>query len=121
MVPTDRKYTANDEWLLEEDGKVKIGITDYAQHELGDIVFVDLPNVGDELSAGGDLAVVESVKAAAEVYAQATGKVVVVNDALDAQPELLNQDAWGTYIAILEGVIDGDVMDAAAYEAKIAK
>jgi len=121
MVPTDRKYTNNDEWLLEEDGKVKIGITDYAQHELGDIVFVDLPTVGDEFSAGDDFAVVESVKAAAEIYTQVSGKVIEVNEALEDQPDLINQDAYNTYIAIFEGTIDGDVMDAAAYEAKISK
>lgn len=121
MVPTDRKYTQNDEWLLEENGQVKIGITDYAQHELGDIVFVDLPGVGDSFSAGDDFAVVESVKAAAEIYTQVTGKVVAVNGALADQPDLLNQDAFNNYIAIFEGAIDGDVMNAAEYEAKIAK
>ncbi len=121
MVPTDRKYTANDEWLLEENGKIKVGITDYAQHELGDIVFVDLPSVGDSFKAGEDFAVVESVKAAAEIYAQCSGKVIAVNEALEATPDLLNQDAWNNYLAIFEGTIDGEVMDAEAYEAKIAK
>lgn len=121
MVPNDRKYTANDEWLLEEDGKIKIGITDYAQHELGDIVFVDLPTVGDSFNAGDDFAVVESVKAAAEIYTQCTGKVVEVNEALDGEPDLLNRDAWNNFIAVFEGTIDGEVMDAEEYEAKIAK
>ncbi|MEA5060059.1 MAG: glycine cleavage system protein GcvH [Clostridia bacterium] len=121
MVPTNRKYTQNDEWLLEENGQIKIGITDYAQHELGDIVFVDLPGIGDEFSAGDDFAVVESVKAAAEIYTQVTGKVVAVNEALSDQPDLLNQDAYNNYIAIFEGTIDGEVMSAEEYEAKIAK
>ena len=120
-VPSNLKYTQNDEWLLEENGQVKIGITDYAQHELGDIVFVDLPSVGDSFNAGDDFAVVESVKAAAEIYTQVTGKIVAVNEALADQPDLLNQDAFGNYIAIIEGTIDGDVMDAADYAAKIAK
>lgn len=121
MIPNDRKYTSNDEWLLEENGQVKIGITDYAQHELGDIVFVDLPSVGDTFNAGDDFAVVESVKAAAEIYTQVSGKVVAVNEALNDQPDLINQDAFNTYIAIFEGTIDGEVMDAEAYAAKIAK
>lgn len=121
MVPTNLKYTANDEWILEEDGKLKIGITDFAQHELGDIVFVDLPGIGDAFKAGDDFAVVESVKAAAEIYTQVSGKVVAVNEALNDDPALLNADPWGNYLAVFEGVIDGEVMDAAAYEAKIAK
>lgn len=121
MIPNDRKYTSNDEWLLEENGQIKIGITDYAQHELGDIVFVDLPGIGDSFSAGDDFAVVESVKAAAEIYTQVTGTVVAVNEALNDQPDLLNQDAFNNYLAIFEGTIDGEVMDADAYAAKIAK
>ena len=121
MVPNDRKYTQNDEWILEENGQIKIGLTDYAQSELGDIVFVDMPSVGDEFSAGDNFAVVESVKAAAEVYTQVTGKVVAINEALDAEPELLNRDPYNAYIAGCEGSIEGEVMDAAAYEAKIAK
>lgn len=121
MVPNDRKYSANDEWLLEEDGKVKIGLTDYAQHELGDVVFVELPSVGDSFSAGDSFSVVESVKAAAEIYTQCSGAVVEVNEALDAEPDLINRDPWNAWIAVFEGSIDGEVMDAAAYEAKIAK
>ena len=120
MVPTNLKYTSNDEWILEENGKIKIGITDYAQHELGDLVFVDLPNVGDDFGAGDDFAVVESVKAAAEIYTQVSGKVTAVNEALNDDPALLNSDPWGNFIAEFEGVVDGEVMDAAAYEAKIA-
>ncbi len=121
MVPNDRKYTQNDEWILEENGQLKIGITDYAQLQLGDIVFVDMPSAGDSFSAGDNFAVVESVKAAAEIYTQVTGKVAAVNDALDAEPELLNKDPYNAYIAAFEGTIDGEVMDAGAYEAKISK
>lgn len=120
MVPNNLKYTKNDEWLLEENGQIKIGITDHAQSELGDIVFVDLPSVGDSFNAGDDFAVVESVKAAVEIYTQATGKVVAVNEALNDQPDLLNQDPYGTYIVILEGAVDGEVLSAEEYEAKLA-
>ena len=119
MVPNDRKYTQNDEWIIEEGGKIKIGLTDYAQHELGDIVFVDLPAVGDSFNAGDDFAVVESVKAAAEIYTQVTGKVVEVNAALEDEPALINSDPYNTYLAVFEGVIDGEVLDAVEYEAKI--
>ena len=121
MVPNDRKYTQNDEWILEENGQLKVGITDYAQHELGDIVFVDMPAVGDSFAAGDNFAVVESVKAAAEIYTQVSGKIVAANDALDAEPDLLNKDPYNAYIAVFEGAIEGEVMDAAAYEAKISQ
>ncbi|MDR0840172.1 MAG: glycine cleavage system protein H [Christensenellaceae bacterium] len=121
MVPKDRKYTNNDEWILEENGQFKIGITDYAQTALGDIVFVDLPGIGDTFTAGQDFAVVESVKAAAEIYTQVSGKVVAVNEALDADPALLNQDAYNTFLAVLEGALDGEVLTPEEYEAKIAE
>lgn len=121
MIPNDRKYTKNDEWFLEENGRVKMGITDYAQQELRQIVFVDLPKVGDSFNAGDTFGVVESIKAAADIYTQVTGKLVAINGALEDQPELINQDAYGTYIAIFEGALDGDVMDSEAYAAKIEK
>jgi len=119
MIPNDRVYTQNDEWIQEKDGKFYIGITDYAQHELGDIVFVEVPAVGDEFAAGDSFGVVESVKAAAEVYCQVSGKVAEVNEALEDDPALLNKDAYGTFIIVMEGALDGETMDAAAYAAKI--
>lgn len=119
MIPNDRVYTQNDEWILEKDGKFYIGITDYAQGELGDIVFVDMPAVDDEFEAGSDFGVVESVKAAAEVYTQVTGKVVEINEALVDEPDLINKDAYNTFIIALEGELNGEYMDAEAYAAKI--
>lgn len=119
MIPNDRVYTQNDEWIMEKDGKFYIGITDYAQHELGDIVFVEMPAIDDEFNAGDDFGVVESVKAAAEVYSQVSGKVVEINEALDEDPALLNKDAYGTFIIAVEGTLDGETMDAEAYAAKI--
>lgn len=102
MIPTDRKYTKDHEWVLVTGNVAKIGITDHAQSALGDIVFVDVPSVGDSFSAGDSFAVVESVKAASEIYTQVAGKVVEVNEILDAQPELINSDPYGAFLAAIE-------------------
>jgi glycine cleavage system H protein len=95
-IPTDLKYTKSHEWLRDlPDGSVEIGITEHAQHELGDLVFVEVPEVGRLLSAGEACAVVESVKAASDVYCPLAGEVTAGNPALAASPELINQDPFG--------------------------
>ncbi|WP_428622979.1 glycine cleavage system protein GcvH [Sedimenticola sp.] len=95
-VPNDLKYAKSHEWVRdEEDGTVVIGITDHAQELLGDLVFVELPEVGDTVSAGSECAVVESVKAASDVYSPVSGEVVAVNESLVDAPETVNQDAFG--------------------------
>lgn len=103
MFPSELRYTKEHEWVLQEDGKVRIGITNYAQEELGDVVFVDLPSEGDEVSAGDTFAVVESVKAVSDIYAPVGGRIVEVNQALEDQPELINEDPYGKgWIVVLE-------------------
>jgi glycine cleavage system H protein len=95
-LPSELRYTSSHEWLRPEgDDLYTIGITEHAQQLLGDMVFVDLPDVGDQANAGDDIAVVESVKAASDVYAPITGEVVAVNEDLEDSPELVNSDAFG--------------------------
>lgn len=95
-LPGDLKYTKEHEWLRqEEDGTVTIGITDHAQSALGDLVYVELPEVGQDVESGGEMAVVESVKAASDVYAPISGEVVAVNEDLADDPEKINADAYG--------------------------
>ena len=95
-LPGDLKFTKEHEWLRqEEDGTVTIGITDHAQNALGDLVYVELPEVGQEVEAGGEMAVVESVKAASDVYAPIAGEVTAVNEELADDPEKINGDAYG--------------------------
>ena len=99
-IPSDLRYTKSHEWVRREhgdapNGTVAIGISDHAQSALGDLVFVEVPDVGRAVSAGEACAVVESVKAASDVYSPVSGKVIAVNAALAAQPELLNQDPYG--------------------------
>lgn len=95
-IPGDLKFLKSHEWArVEGDGKVTVGISDHAQGLLGDLVYVELPNVGDRVEVGNASAVVESVKAASDVYAPVTGKVVEVNSALADKPETINEDAYG--------------------------
>lgn len=119
-VPADRKYARSHEWLREEaDGTVQVGISDHAQQALGDLVFVEVPEVGRSLKQGDACAVVESVKAASDVYAPVAGTVVAVNDALAQAPELVNQDPYGKgWIMRLkpsEALASADLLDAEAY------
>jgi len=119
-LPGDLKYTKDHEWLRqEEDGSVTIGITDHAQAALGDLVYVELPEVGQEVESGGDMAVVESVKAASDVYAPIGGTVTHVNEALSDDPEQINADPYGEgWILRLQPSGDGDdTMDPDAYQA----
>ncbi len=95
-VPAELKYVASHEWLRkEEDGTITVGITEHAQDLLGDIVFVELPEVGDEVSADDEVAVVESVKAASDVYAPIAGEIVAINENLEDEPEMVNSDPYG--------------------------
>ena len=119
-LPGDLQYTSDHEWLRrEDDGTVTIGITDHAQSALGDLVYVELPEVHQEVEAGSDMAVVESVKAASDVYAPISGTVVAVNDALTDDPEAINNDPYGDgWIVRLEPSGDeGDLLSPDAYQA----
>ena len=118
-VPGDLKYTDNHEWIRSEsDGTVTIGITDHAQSALGDLVFVELPAVGRKLAAGEACAVVESVKAASDVYAPLAGEVMAINGAVTNSPELVNQDAYAAWLFRLrlsDTSALANLLDAAAY------
>ncbi len=118
-IPDNLKYTKSHEWVKDEgDGSVTVGITDHAQELLGDLVFVELPEVGAELSAGSECAVVESVKAASDVYSPVDGEVVAVNEDLADSPEAINEAPYGAWIFKLKlsdpAQLDG-LLDAAAY------
>jgi glycine cleavage system H protein len=119
-VPADLKYTESHEWVkLEADGTVTVGITDHAQEALGDIVFLELPETGRQLEAGKECAVVESVKAASDIYAPVAGEVVARNDAAVDAPESVNQDAYAAWLFKLKPANAADLdklLDAAAYE-----
>ncbi|PTL38896.1 glycine cleavage system protein GcvH [Alkalicoccus saliphilus] len=122
-LPKDMKYSEEHEWVKEEDGKVRIGITDFAQSELGDIVFVELPEPGDELEAGEPFGSVESVKTVSELYAPVTGKVVEINESLEDEPELVNESPYEkAWMVVLEPSDTSEMdklMDADAYKEMI--
>ena len=114
------KYTEEHEWLrLEDDGNVIVGITDYAQEQLGDVVYVELPETGTSVNAGDDAAVVESVKAAGEVKSPISGEIIAVNEKLSDEPELINSEPTGAgwFFSIKPDTIDvlGSLMDESAY------
>lgn len=115
-TPNTLKYAASHEWLAS-DGKV--GISDHAQEQLGDVVYVELPEVGREVKAGEAVAVVESVKTASDIYAPASGKIVAVNEDLGGSPELVNSAPYeGGWLFQIEVTEEGDLLDAAAYDAQ---
>jgi glycine cleavage system H protein len=122
-VPADLRYTADHEWVrAEPDGTLTIGITDHAQAALGDLVFIELPKIGRKLAAGDACAVVESVKAASDVYAPLAGEVVAVNSALDGAPETVNQDPYAGWLFRLKPASPdalATLLDAAAYQASL--
>jgi glycine cleavage system H protein len=123
-IPGDRRYAKSHEWLkLEGDGTATIGITDYAQAALGDITYVQLPKVGAALKAGAVFGVVESVKAASDLYAPVSGTVIATNSALERTPEALNQDpyagAWILKVQPADAAEAGALLDAAGYGAVI--
>ena len=118
-MPDNLKYAVSHEWSkLEENNRVRIGITDFAQSELGDIVFIDLPEVGREVELGEQIAVVESVKTASDLYSPVNGQVVAVNEALQDEPERVNDDAFNTWLFVIEAKDPAELdalMDADAY------
>jgi glycine cleavage system H protein len=123
-VPDDLRYTADHEWARLEDGKVRIGITDYAQDALGDVVFVELPAPGTSIDAGGSFSEVESTKSVSDIYAPVAGTVVEVNTDLTDAPQKLNEDPYGEgWICVIEptdaGAYEG-LLDASAYRKLIA-
>jgi glycine cleavage system H protein len=120
MYPTDRRYSKDHEWVAVEGEVATVGITEFAQQELGDIVYVELPQAGQQVKAGDVLGTIESVKAVSEVFAPIAGTVLEGNDALDGSPETVNQDAHGEgWYCRLTGADPAEVaalMDAAGYE-----
>jgi len=123
VYPDDLKYTAEHEWVRSDGDTVRVGITDYAQDQLGDIVYVNLPEVGDELEAGSAMGELESTKSVSDLFAPVSGTVVARNEALDANPELCNSDPYGEgWIVELEpsdpAQLDS-LMSAADYEATV--
>ena len=111
-IPSHLQYTESHEWVSAEDnGNARIGISDHAQEALGDLVFVELPVVGDEISQGDPCAVVESVKAASDIYAPVSGKVVAVNEDLDTDPALINADPYGDGWLFELELIDSEELD----------
>lgn len=122
-LPADLKYTESHEWVRREaDGTLTVGITDFAQEALGDMVFVELPEVGRKLGKGEACAVVESVKAASDVYAPVAGEVVAANAALAEKPELVNANAFDAWLFRLKPESASDIdtlLDAAKYQANI--
>ena len=125
-IPADLKYTSTHEWLrIDADGLLTLGITDHAQHLLGDLVFVELPEISQTLQVGDDLAVVESVKAASDVYAPIQGEVVVINETLQESPEQVNSDPYGDGWIVKIKPLDEDevveLLDAKGYSDLLAE
>lgn len=122
--PTDRRYTKEHEWIAASGGTATIGITDYAQHELGDVVFVETPKPGTKIEAGKQFGTVESVKAVSDIYAPASGEVLEANGELTNAPEKINSDphgaGWLIKVRLSNFAELNALMDAAAYEAYIA-
>ncbi|MBQ0756508.1 MAG: glycine cleavage system protein GcvH [Amphritea sp.] len=119
-IPSDLKYVASHEWIRDEgDGVVAIGVTDHAQDLLGDVVFVELPDVGADFAVGDDIGVVESVKAASDIYAPLSGQIVAVNEELEDSPELVNSDpygdGWFIKIRLSEASETAGLLDADGY------
>ena len=120
QVPTDLRYLESHEWVRDEgDGTATVGITDHAQDSLGDVVFVELPEVGAEITAGDESGVVESVKAASDIYAPVSGEVIAVNEQLEDQPELVNEapygDGWFYKVKMSHPAELDDMLDADGY------
>jgi len=120
MVPDDRKYTQEHEWIIIEDDIAIVGVTDYAANELGDIVFVELPETGEEFSQGDTVGTIESVKAVADLFLPVSGEIVAINDAVVDSPELVNNspmdDGWLLKIRLGDTAEIEALMDAAAYQ-----
>lgn len=122
LFPAEMKYSKDHEWMKEEDGVVVVGISDFAQDALGDVVFVNLPGEGDEVTAGEAFGDVESVKAVSDLVSPVSGTVCAVNEALLDEPEQLNKAPYDAWLIKVENVTDtSDMLDAAAYEAFCAQ
>ena len=125
MYPSDVKYTKNHEYIKPlGDGTALVGITDYAQEALGDVVFVDLPEVGARFETGAEFGTVESVKTVSEIFMPSAGEVLEVNGALEAHPEFVNEDAFGKGWMVkvkLTAPLDADLLDAQGYEALVSE
>jgi len=120
-IPNELQYTKSHEWLLVEDGVATVGLTDFAQDALGDIVFVNLPQPGDEVNAGEAFGDVESVKAVSDVISPVSGVVLEVNEELVDNPALVNEDPYGAWLIKVEQITgEEELLDAAAYEAHCA-
>ena len=120
--PVDLKYSKSHEWIRYEDGVAVIGISDFAQDALGDVVFVNLPAVGDEVTAGEAFGDVESVKAVSDLISPVSGVVLEINEELEDSPENLNEDPYGAWIIKVEDVTDEEeLLEAEAYEALCAE
>ena len=123
-TPDELRYLESHEWTTVDDEPVRIGVSDFAQDELGDVVFVELPSVGDEVVAGEAFGVVESIKAVSDLYAPVSGEVVAVNEELFDRPELLNEDPYGDgwliEVEATDGVEYDGLLDAGAYSEQIA-
>ncbi len=120
-VPAELKYTESHEWVrTEADGTMTVGITEFAQDALGDIVYVELPKIGQALTAGKDCAVIESVKAAGDIYAPVSGEVVAINESLADKPEAINEDAYSAWLFKIKpaNAADADALLSAADYAK---
>lgn len=124
-IPNELKYTKSHEWIrVEDDGSLTIGVTDHAQEALGDVVFLELPEAGRSVSAGEACAVIESVKAASDIYAPVAGEIIAANQDVADAPESVNADAYANWLFKLEPANAADVdalMDAAGYAAEIAQ
>lgn len=123
-IPQELKYTESHEWIsVEADGSVRIGISDHAQEALGDLVFVELPAVGEDIHRGDACAVVESVKAASDIYSPVSGQVIAVNEDLEDDPSAINTDPFGNGWLFAVGLTDASeldaLLDATAYEASL--
>ena len=118
-TPNELRYAPTHEWARFEDGSVTVGITDFAQEALGDVVFVELPAVDQQVAAGDEAGVVESVKAASDIYSPVSGKVVAVNEALEDAPDLVNQspydEGWFFRVAVVDDSDANALLDAEAY------
>jgi glycine cleavage system H protein len=125
MYPSDLKYTKNHEFIRPVgDGTAVVGITSYAQEALGDVVFVDLPEVGATFQAGEEFGTVESVKTVSEIFMPSAGEILAVNEELEAHPEFVNEDAFGKGWMVkikLAGALAGDLLDAAGYESLVSE
>lgn len=121
-TPSDLRYLESHEWVRMENGEAVIGITDYAQHSLGDVVYIELPQVGDTFGPGEVFGVIESVKASSDLYTPVGGEVIAINTALEEDQEVINKDPYGEgwIMRLKPSGEEGNLLDAAAYEQVVA-